>query len=344
MRAIVVHAAHDLRVDTIDPQPCGPDQAEVRIAAGGICGSDLHYYHAGGFGAIRLREPIILGHEIAGVVERVGENVTGVTPGQRVAVNPSLPCNACRYCRAGMQQHCLDMRFYGSAMRFPHVQGGFRDCLVCEAAQLYPVSGGVSLGEAAMAEPLAVCLHAANRAGNLLGKRVLITGCGPIGAMMVIAARRAGAAEIVITDVTDAPLETARALGADLAINTADSAAALEPYGRDKGRFDVLFEASGHSRALNDALRLVRPQGVIVQIGNGGDFTLPIGVLVAKEFDWRGTFRFHGEFALAAGLISKGFADVKPLLTATLPMERAKEAFDLASDRTRAMKVQLSFG
>src|SRR2546423_14785099 len=143
---------------------------------------------------------MILGHEIAGTVARVGSGVESIEAGQRVAVNPSLPCGQCRYCHEGLQQHCLNMLFYGSAMRFPHVQGGFRDVLVCDEAQAVPVPPAMSAAQAAVAEPFAVTLHAVNRPGPLLGKRVLVTGAGPIGALTVIAARRAGTLETVTTD------------------------------------------------------------------------------------------------------------------------------------------------
>jgi len=139
MRAAVLHAANDLRIERVAPAPLGARDVEVRIEAGGICGSDLHYYFDGGFGTVRLKEPMILGHEIAGTVSRVGAEVDGIKAGQRVAVNPSRPCGHCGYCQEGKQQHCLDMRFYGSAMRFPHVQGGFRQRLVAEERQCVKV-------------------------------------------------------------------------------------------------------------------------------------------------------------------------------------------------------------
>src|SRR5437763_2772748 len=122
MRSVVVHAPLDLRVENM-PAATGPGPGEVKVSlgAGGICGSDLHYYLHGGFGTIRIKEPMVLGHEVAGVVESVAPDVTTVAPGQIVAVNPSLPCHACRYCRMGLQNQCLNMRFYGSAMVFPHV-------------------------------------------------------------------------------------------------------------------------------------------------------------------------------------------------------------------------------
>jgi L-idonate 5-dehydrogenase len=344
MRAVVIHSARDLRVEPYAAAAPGPGEVLVRIEAGGICGSDLHYYQHGGFGTIRVREPMVLGHEVAGRIAAVGAGVTRVKPGMRVAVSPSRPCGACRYCQEGRQNHCLDMRFYGSAMRFPHVQGAFREALVADAAQCFPVEDGVSAGVAAMAEPLAVCLHAGVRAGPLLGKRVLVTGAGPIGQLMVLVARRSGAAEIVITDLADAPLALARKLGADHAVNTSAGTDALKPYAADKGHFDVLFEASGAEKALVGAFEALRPRGVVVQLGLGGTFTLPINTIVAKEFELRGTFRFHEEFALAVELIGKRLIDVAPLISATLAIDQAVAAFELAGDRTKAMKVQLAFG
>lgn len=345
MRAVVIHSEKDLRVEPTTAPELGPLDVRVRIEAGGICGSDLHYYLHGGFGTIRVREPMILGHEIAGTVEAVGGEVSRVGPGDRVAVNPSRSCGQCRYCQTGQQQHCTDMLFYGSAMRFPHVQGGFRDVLVCEERQAVKVAEGVGAAMAAFAEPLAVCLHAAKRAGPLLGKRVLVTGSGPIGVLAIVAARAAGAAEIVATDVVDGPLPVALRMGAAQAINTLAEPERLKAeFGAQKGAFDVMFEASGNQHALTGAFDVVRPGGTIVQIGVGGNFTLPMNVVVAKEFDLRGSFRFHEEFDWAVALIGSGQIDLAPLLTASIPVDRAVEAFDLAADKSRAMKVQLAFG
>jgi L-idonate 5-dehydrogenase len=343
MRAIVAHAAKDLRIESASIAELGPNDIRVRIQAGGICGSDLHYYNHGGFGTVRLKEPMVLGHEVAGLVEAVGASASRVTIGQRVAISPSRPCNHCRYCREGRQNQCLDMRFYGSAMRFPHVQGAFREVLICDEGQAHVVADGVSMAEAAMAEPLAVCLHGARRAGPLLGKRVLVTGSGPIGALCAIVARRAGAVEIIVTDVADGALEYAARIGADRTINVAREPRELAAYSADKGWFDVMFEASGNEAALRGGLEVVRAGGVIVQLGLGGEMTLPLNMLVAKEIALRGTFRFHEEFALAVALIGQKLVDVKPLISATLPFTKASEAFELANDRSQSMKVQLAF-
>ncbi|MDZ4096389.1 MAG: L-idonate 5-dehydrogenase [Paracoccaceae bacterium] len=342
MKAIVIHAAHDLRIEDVPTAAPGPGQVRLRLAAGGVCGSDLHYYHHGGFGAIRLKEPMILGHEVSAYVAQLGEGVSGLAIGQLVAVSPSRPCNDCRFCAEGLQNQCLNMRFYGSAMPFPHIQGAFREELVAEAWQCIPADG-LTPGEAAMAEPLAVTLHATRRAGPMLGKRVLVTGCGPIGVLAILSARRAGAAEIVATDLSDFTLSLARKCGADRGINMAAEPEALTAYGADKGSFDVLYECSGAAPALVAGISAMRPRGVILQLGLGGDMTLPMMAITAKELDLRGSFRFHEEFATGVGLMQKGLIDVKPLITHTLPLDRAEQAFTVASDRTQAMKAQIAF-
>ncbi len=342
MKTIVIHGAKDLR---LEERPCddpGPGQVGLRLATGGICGSDLHYYNHGGFGTTRLREPMILGHEVSAHVETLGPGVTGLTKGQLVAVSPSRPCGTCRFCLEGLASHCVNMRFYGSAMPFPHIQGAFRERLVADATQCIPADG-LTPGEAAMAEPLAVVLHATIRGGQMLGKRVLVTGCGPIGCLAILAARRAGAAEIVATDLSDFTLGLAGKVGADHTINIASTPDGLSPYTADKGHFDVLFECSGAAAALATAIPALRPRGIILQLGFGGDMTIPMQALTAKELDLRGSFRFHGEFATGVGMMRAGLIDVKPLITHTLPLASAVDAFTLANDRTQAMKAQIAF-
>jgi L-idonate 5-dehydrogenase len=342
MKAAVIHAARDLRIEGTAPPTPGPHEVAVRIRAGGICGSDLHYYQDGGFGTVRIKEPFIPGHEIAGEVQEVGDAVTRVRPGDRVAVNPSRPCGHCRYCLEGTARHCLDMRFFGSAMRFPHVQGCFREVLVCAEEQAVPIPEGLSMELAAFAEPLSVCLHGGTQAGPLLGRRVLVTGTGPIGALAVLVARHAGAREVVATDLADTPLALAHQIGADLAINMRTEPEGLDRFKADKGFFDIVFEASGSGAALTSALDVARPGAVIVQLGLGGAMQLPINTLVAKEIQLRGTFRFDVEFEWAVDFLASGAIDVSPLLTEVIPLDEAVRAFELAADRSRAMKVQLA--
>jgi L-idonate 5-dehydrogenase len=335
MLSIVAHGPHDLRVEeTEDPGAPGPGEVAIDLRAGGICGSDLHYFHDGGFGTVRLRQPMILGHEAAGVVAALGPEVAGLALGQVVAVNPSAPCGACANCRRGRANLCTDMRFNGSAMRFPHVQGLFQERVVVPATRAVPVAGSVGL--AALCEPLAVCLPAARPAGPQLGARVLVSGSGPIGCLTALAARLAGAAEIVVTDVADAPLPIAEALGADRTVNVARS-----PEAAGAG-YDVVFECSGSAAAFAADLAAVAAGGRLVLVGQGGEAPLPVSSVVSREVEIVGSFRFDAEFAQAAGLISAGRVDPAPLITGTLPMREAAEAFRLASDRSRAMKVQLA--
>jgi len=338
-----LYGAGNLKIE--EAPVAAPLQGEVllRMAVGGICGSDLHYYQDGGFGPVRVREPIVVGHEASGYVEALGSGVSGLAVGDLVAVNPSQPCGHCRFCRDGLPIHCLDMQFMGSAMRLPHAQGMFRDWLVVPAAQCVPVGAGVTAGEAACAEPLAVCLHAVRRAGGLKGKRVLVTGAGPIGALIVAAVRHAGADEIVVTDLTDAALERAAAMGATRTINVAKDAGQLAPFEEEKGWFDVAFECSAASPAIRTAVATVKPRGTIVQVGVTGDVSVPLNALVGKELNWVGSQRFDAEFAQAAGLIGRREIDVRPIISHSFPISDAVAAFEQAGDRSAACKVQLTF-
>ncbi|WP_172329103.1 L-idonate 5-dehydrogenase [Mangrovicoccus sp. HB161399] len=342
MKALYAHGARDLRLADCEAGPPGPGEVLLRVRRGGICGSDLHYYNHGGFGAVTLREPMILGHEIAAEVAELGAGVSGLAAGDLVAVSPSRPCGACRHCLKGLPNQCENMRFYGSAMPFPHIQGAFRQEIVALASQCVP-AGGLDAARAAMAEPLSVALHAVRRAGDLLGRRVLVTGCGPIGVLAILAARAAGAGEITAVDVADRALGFAEQAGAARLLNTAADRDALAEDSRGKGSFDVLFECSGAAAALAAGIGALAPRGVIVQLGMSGEMTLPILPVIAKELEIRGSFRFHEEFAVAVAMMRDGRIDPGFLLTDTMPLAEFGAAFETASDKSRAMKVQLDF-
>src|SRR5512137_283468 len=240
MLACRIHAKEDLRIEPADMPSPGPGEVLLRLGAGGICGSDLHYYFDGRNGSFVVREPLIPGHEASGVVAAVGAGVTRVAVGDKVAVSPSQACGRCDACREGREQLCSNMRFLGSASLFPHAQGMFREYFVMGERQCYPVAGDASLGEIAFAEPLAVSLHAVNRAGNLLGKSVLVTGAGPIGCLIVMAARLAGAA-----DVVDRTLAVAKAAGADRCLRADQLPKDAGALAEAVGDADVAFEVSG---------------------------------------------------------------------------------------------------
>lgn len=302
-QAVVIHGARDLRVEHFDTPKPAAGEVLLDMKAGGICGSELHYYNHGGFGTVRLREPMVLGHEVSGVVAALGDDVDDLKVGQLVAVSPSRPCQNCEYCLRGHQNHCLNMRFYGSAMPFPHIQGAFRKSLVVMANQCV-AADGLTPGQAAMAEPLAVCVHGVRQAGDLVGKTVLVTGCGPIGVLAIMAARRAGAAHIIATDLSDYTLSAAQDCGADVALNTKADPDALSPYSREKGRIDVHLECSG-AAALAAGVSVLRPRGTVVQLGMGGDMTVPMQAITAKEITLRGSFRFHDSGAVYAKRIDQ---------------------------------------
>ncbi len=180
MLMAMLYGAKDLRLERGDEPPVGDGQVKVRFGAGGICGSDLSYYGKGRVGDFAVMQPLCLGHEVSGEVVEVGAGVTRVNKGDRVAINPNQPCRICRTCVAGKGHLCLKMNFYGSAAVFPHIQGVFREVIVASEAQCFPVPQSCDFRTAAMAEPLAVALHAVRRAGLLVGKSVLVTGVGPI--------------------------------------------------------------------------------------------------------------------------------------------------------------------
>jgi L-idonate 5-dehydrogenase len=343
MIACVIHGAKNLRIEKrSEPQPVA-GEVLVRFGAGGICGSDLHYYHEGRVGNFELREPLVLGHEVAGEIVEIGEGVTKVQPGQRVTVNPTRPCHYCRYCLSGRSNLCKNVRFYGSAARFPHVQGGFADLFVASEDQCVPIPDWLSYPAAACAEPLAVTLHAVARAGSLLGRRVLITGAGPIGILTVAAVRLAGAAEIVITDLFDEPLAVAERMGASRVVNVKTAAAELETFMQDGGYFDAAIEVSGNIRGLENCIDATRPGGRIVQVGilPAGNAGAPVNKLLTKEIELHGTFRFHEEFQWAVQALISGRVKVDPILSAQFTFSDAIEAFEMASDRRKAVKVSL---
>ncbi|MGV6874091.1 L-idonate 5-dehydrogenase [Pseudochelatococcus sp. B33] len=339
MKVSVLHAAGDLRIEERPLPAPGPGELRLRIDVGGICGSDLHYYRQGKNGTIALREPLTLGHEVAGTVDALGAGVGRFHEGQRVAINPSRPCRRCPTCIGGDAVHCPNGTFIGSAMRTPHVQGGFAEYLICHEDQLHPLPDHVPLADAVFAEPLAVCLHAVKHSRSMLGTRVLVTGSGPIGLLIVMLARLGGAIHVTATDINDRALAIARAVGAHETLNVAGG---LKP---DADHFDLAFECSGHPDGVATAIDALRPRGSLVQVGMlSGDVTAPLGRLVVKEIGLQGTFRFDAEFGEAVEMICAGVLDFRPLITHRLPLDDIRQALDIASDRARSMKVQIQFG
>ncbi len=337
-----VFAAKDLRIiDTTTPTP-GAGEVLIKLGAAGICGSDMHYYLHGRVGNFMIREPLTPGHEASGFVAAVGAGVTKVKAGDRIAVNPSSPCGKCSACREGRENLCINMRFLGSASVFPHMQGMFREYFVMPERNCVPVTTDVAMTEIAMSEPLSVAIHSARRAGELLGKTVLVTGSGTIGCMMVLAARMMGAARIIMTDVVDHPLAVAKLVGADETIRI-DQLPAGTKLSTVIGEPDVVFEVSGAPSAFTTAIETVKRGGVVVQVG-----TLPhdgmhvmANMIMSRELDLRGSFRFGNVFEIAVNAIAHRQVDVRPVISASHPLKDAAKAIELATDKTQSMKIHL---
>lgn len=221
--ALVIHDREDLRLDTVSVTEPGRGEVTVRVAWGGICGSDMHYLKHGGVGASVLREPMILDHELSGFVERPGPGVNELAPGTPVAIHPALPCGNCPECRRELRHLCRETRFLGNAAFLPHTNGGFRRLMTVTASQVYALPQGLDVRGACLAEPLSVALHAIARAGDVRGRTILVQGAGPIGALIVAGLAIAGAGAVVATDLQDFPLSIARRMDATSVINTASA-------------------------------------------------------------------------------------------------------------------------
>ncbi|MEV4644708.1 L-idonate 5-dehydrogenase [Saccharopolyspora sp. NPDC049357] len=326
MKAVVVHGSRDVRVDEV-PDPV-PGEGEVLLALewGGICGSDISYWRHGGTGTAVLRHPMILGHEVAGRVAALGPGVSGVELGQAATAHPAELVGEHAYPegRSNLHPH---VRYFGSAAFDPHTDGGFSEYRTVPVGQLRPLPDGVSTQQGALAEPLGVALHAVNRAGSLRGRTVLVNGAGPIGALVVAAAKHRGASAVVAADLAASSLEIAKRMGAD---ETRDLSTQSLPED-----VDIAFEASGAPAAIGPVLRATARGGTVVQVGNlpGEPAPAALGDLVTREITWIGSYRFADEITDALTALAGGL-DITPLITHTYPLTRAAEALAVAADRT----------
>ena len=341
MKAAVVHAANDLRIDTLpDPVP-GAGEVLIAMEWGGICGSDLAYYRHGSSGTAVLRHPLVLGHEMAGRIAALGSGVTDLQVGGAVTVHPATPVGdgVLPERIAGRTNLYPQVRYCGSAAFDPHTDGGFCELKVVRADQIRVLPDGVSTRQGSLAEPLAVALHAVNRAGDIRGREVLVNGAGPIGALVVAAARYLGAARVTAADLSDSSLAVARAMGADKTVNL--SAGEVLPADTE-----IVFEASGAAAALGPVLRATARGGTLVQVGNlpGSAVSAVLGDLVTREIIWIGSYRFVDEITDAVAALAGGI-DVSPLITHTFDLEDAAAALAVAGDRTSgSSKVLLRLG
>jgi L-idonate 5-dehydrogenase len=335
--------AEDLRMVEAPLTPLVPGMVRVRFGAGGICGSDMHYFRHGRTGDFVVESPLVLGHEIAGGIVDIAAPAPDLKVGDRVAVNPSRWCGHCARCREGRPNLCENIHFMGSASKKPHMQGGFATYFDVAPSQCVKVSPDTSLAAAALAEPLAVCLHAIGRAGPIEGARGIVFGAGPIGLLTLLAARLRGMSEVAVVDVAAAPLAFAQRLGADHIVDVSIGGESLENLAQGR-HFDVAFEVSGTASGLSSAILNVRRGGTVVQIGNlpGGSVSVPANAVMAREIDLKGSFRFGHEFEQSVALIDERKIDVLSIVTAERPLSSAPDGFRLALDRSQSVKVVLT--
>ncbi|GHH38674.1 alcohol dehydrogenase catalytic domain-containing protein [Lentzea cavernae] len=338
-RTVTVLGADRLERRDLPFFEAGQGDAVVDVAYGGICGSDLHYWQHGEVGESVLVDPMVLGHEIVGVVREAAPDGSGPPAGTPVAVHPASTCGRCDFCRAGRNNLCPHLRYLGSAARRPHTDGGFAERLLVPSHRLVPVPEGLDLGVAALAEPASVAAHALTRAealaGGVRGKRVLVTGAGPIGLLVVALAHIAGAESVVVTDLHDHPLWIARKVGAERAVSAEESLPEA----------DVVFESSGAAQALASALRALRPGGTLIQVGQlpGKGVTVPLHLAVGRELVVSGSSRFAGGMEPTLRTIADHRDLFEPIVTAEYAAERAEEAMKAARDPAESSKVLLRF-
>ncbi|BBE24391.1 L-idonate 5-dehydrogenase [Arthrobacter sp. MN05-02] len=333
MRALVINGKLDLvEAELPTPEP-GPGQVRLRMAFGGVCGSDLHYYTEGANGEYVVREPLVPGHEVSGTVD--SDPSGDLAPGTPVTVHPAT---------FGRPEHGIEDRrhlwpggaYLGSASTWPHTQGGMSEFLLVDRHMVRPLPAGLPLRRAALAEPLAVALHGITVAGGVRGKRVLVSGSGPIGLLAVAACLAEGAAEVVATDVLPGPLERARRLGAHGTVQVgAEEIPALA--------FDVVLECSGVASAVSAALSAARRAGIVVQVGMvpNEPRNISLAPLISKELQLRGAFRFDDEIDRAIELLD-GIPGIEDVITHEVPAGRALEAFAVARDSETSGKVVIS--
>jgi len=318
-QAAVLYAPHDVRIEERPVPKPGPREVLIEIKAVGVCGSDVHYYEHGRIGSYVVRQPLILGHESAGVIVDVGEGVGRERIGQRVAIEPGVPDGVCRQCRTGHYNLCPNVRFFGT----PPIDGAFTNYVTILSDFAYALPDQMSDEEGALIEPLSVGLWACRKAKLRGGDHVLITGAGPVGILAMKVALALGVTEITMTDISPQRLEVARKLGATRTVNVAQQSLA------DAGvEADVLIECSGNQRALKDGILALQPAAtaVAVGMGPGEEASIPLSFIQNREIILTGTFRYANTYADAIALVASGRIDLKPIITGHYTLAEAEQA------------------
>jgi L-iditol 2-dehydrogenase len=338
MQAFVLRKPRDLRLEERPIPSINADQVLVRVRSVGVCGSDVHYWYSGRIGPVIVDRPMVLGHECAGEVVEVGADVSHLRQGDRVALEPGIPCGECDLCRTGQYNLCPEVVFFAT----PPVDGTFCEYVAHEAASAFRLPDAVSYEEGAMCEPLSVGIHAVRRAGISLGDSVLITGAGPIGLASLMAARAAGATTAIITDLQSNRLKLAQGLGATATadVRTQDVPALARELTRGRG-VDSAIDCTGASEAVLGGLESVRRGGTVVWVGTADDaYTIPSVNTIRRGLTIRGLFRYRNTYPAAIDLIATGEAPVSLLITHRFPLSQLPDAMEAArTGRDGAVKV-----
>ncbi|WP_224269523.1 NAD(P)-dependent alcohol dehydrogenase [Haloprofundus salinisoli] len=308
------------------PEPAA-DEVLVRMRSVGICGSDVHYYEHGRIGDYVVDSPLVLGHESAGEVVEVGSAVDDLRAGDRVTLEPGVPCERddCEFCRADEYNLCPDVQF----MATPPDDGAFAEYVAWPADYAYRLPESVSLQAGALIEPLSVGIHVCRRAGVGLGDAVYISGCGPIGLLAMEVARVAGAEPIIAADVLPSKLDRARERGATV-VNVAEENPVDAVEEATGGRLaDVVIEASGAGPAIENTLDVVRRGGTVVLVGLAADGVVPFDTneIIDNELDLLGSFRYRHTYPTAIELLANEQVDVEGLVDFEMTLDDVDEAF-----------------
>lgn len=330
MWAVVLKSPGELVLESRSVPEPAPGELLVRIASVGTCGSDVHYYEHGRVGGFVVRDPLVLGHEAGGVVAAVGAGVDSSRVGQRVALEPGVPCAHCRQCKLGRYNLCPDMRFFGT----PPIDGAFRDYVTLRADLAHPVPDSVSDDAAGLLEPLSVAIWACRSGGVTATSRVLITGAGPIGLLAAQVSRAFGATEVLVTDVNQNRLAAAAAMGATATIDVSAGDLTDSDYAPD-----ILLECSGNASAVTAGINQLDRGGRAVLTGMGSDeVLLPASRLQEYELEVTGTFRYANTWPGAITMVEHGLVTLDALVTHRFGLDETEQALTVAAGDSTTIK------
>ncbi|XP_020029095.1 sorbitol dehydrogenase [Castor canadensis] len=338
--SLVVHGPGDIRLENYPiPEP-GPNEVLLKMHSVGICGSDVHYWQHGRIGDFVVKKPMVLGHEAAGTVVKLGSSVKHLKPGDRVAIEPGYPRETDEFCKIGRYNLTPSIFFCAT----PPDDGNLCRFYKHNADFCYKLPDGVTFEEGALIEPLSVGIYACRRGGISLGNKVLVCGAGPIGLVSLLVAKAMGAAQVVVTDLSAPRLSKAKEVGADFILQIAkespkEVASKVEELLGCKP--DVTIECTGVESSVQTGIYATASGGTLVIVGMGSEMiSIPLVHAAAREVDIKGVFRYCNTWPMAISMLASKTMNVKPLVTHRFPLEKAVEAFE-TSKKGVGLKVMI---